>query len=92
MPALNGVDAAREIVRRVPRAKVILLSMYTEEHHVLEALRAGIKGCVSKSQAAEHLLQAIKDVMRGRGVPESARVRRRGAGVSREDRSSPTSR
>ena len=65
MPALNGIDAAREIVRRVPRAKVILLSMYTEEHHVLEALRAGVKGCVSKSQAAEHLLQAIKDVCAG---------------------------
>jgi DNA-binding NarL/FixJ family response regulator len=65
MPALNGIDAAREIVKRAPRAKVILLTMYTEEHHVLEALRAGVKGCVSKSQAAEHLLQAIKDVSGG---------------------------
>ena len=65
MPALNGIDAAREIVKRVPRTKVILLTMYTEEHHVLEALRAGVKGCVSKSQAAEHLLQAIKDVCAG---------------------------
>jgi DNA-binding NarL/FixJ family response regulator len=65
MPALNGIDAAREIVKRAPRAKTILLTMYTEEHHVLEALRAGVKGCVSKSQAAEHLLQAIKDVWGG---------------------------
>jgi DNA-binding NarL/FixJ family response regulator len=39
--------------------------MFTEEHHVLEALRAGVKGCVSKSQAAEHLLQAIQDVSVG---------------------------
>jgi two-component system, NarL family, response regulator NreC len=65
MPALNGIDAVREIVKRAPRAKAILLTMYTEEHHVLEALRAGVKGCVSKSQAAEHLLQAIKDVSAG---------------------------
>jgi two-component system, NarL family, response regulator NreC len=65
MPALNGIDASREIVKRAPRSKVILLTMYTEEHHVLEALRAGVKGCVSKSQAAEHLLQAIKDVCAG---------------------------
>jgi DNA-binding NarL/FixJ family response regulator len=65
MPALNGIDAAREILRRATRAKVIMLTMYTEEHHVLEALRAGVKGCVSKSQAAEHLLQAIKDVCAG---------------------------
>jgi DNA-binding NarL/FixJ family response regulator len=65
MPALNGIDAVREIVKRAPRAKAILLTMYTEEHHVLEALRAGVKGCVSKSQAAEHLLQAINDVSAG---------------------------
>ena len=65
MPALNGIDAAREILRRAKRAKIILLTMYTEEHHVLEALSAGVKGCVSKSQAAEHLLQAIKDVCAG---------------------------
>ncbi|HKH73035.1 MAG TPA: response regulator transcription factor [Vicinamibacterales bacterium] len=65
MPALNGIDAAREIVKRVPRAKAVLLTMHTEEHHVLEALRAGVKACVSKSQAAEHLLQAIKDVSAG---------------------------
>ena len=65
MPALNGIDAVREIVKRVPRAKAVLLTMHTEEHHVLEALRAGVKGCVSKSQAAEHLLQAIKDVSAG---------------------------
>jgi DNA-binding NarL/FixJ family response regulator len=65
MPALNGIDAVREIVKRSPRSKAILLTMYTEEHHVLEALRAGVKGCVSKSQAAEHLLQAIRDVFAG---------------------------
>jgi DNA-binding NarL/FixJ family response regulator len=65
MPALNGIDAAREIVKKAARTKAILLTMYTEEHHVLEALRAGVKGCVSKSQAAEHLLQAIKDVSTG---------------------------
>jgi DNA-binding NarL/FixJ family response regulator len=65
MPVLNGIDAVREIVKRSPRTKAILLTMYTEEHHVLEALRAGVKGCVSKSQAAEHLLQAIHDVCAG---------------------------
>jgi DNA-binding NarL/FixJ family response regulator len=65
MPALNGIDAIREILKRAPRAKPILLTMHTEEYHILESLRAGAKGCVSKSQAAEHLLQAIKDVSAG---------------------------
>ena len=65
MPSLNGIDAVREIVKRAPRAKAVLLTMHTEEYHVLEALRAGAKACVSKTQAAEHLLQAIKDVCAG---------------------------
>jgi DNA-binding NarL/FixJ family response regulator len=65
MPALNGIDAVREIVKRAPRTKPVLLTMHTEEYHVLEALRAGAKACVSKTQAAEHLLQAIKDVCAG---------------------------
>ena len=65
MPALNGIDAVREIVKRAPRAKAVLLTMHTEEYHVLEALRAGANACVSKTQAAEHLLQAIKDVCAG---------------------------
>ena len=60
--------------------------MYTEEHYILEALRAGVKGCVSKTQAAEHLLQAIRDVCRGRCLSESARLRRGGAGLSGQDR------
>src|SRR5882672_327740 len=65
MPILNGIGAVREIAKIAPRTKVILLTMYTEEHHILEALRAGVKGCVSKTQAPEHLLQAIREVSSG---------------------------
>jgi DNA-binding NarL/FixJ family response regulator len=75
MPTLNGLGAAREIARVSPRTKIILLTMYTEEHHILEALRAGVKGCVSKTQAPEHLLQAIREVCDG-GVYLSLRGRR----------------
>ena len=65
MPALNGISAAREIATVSARSKMVLLTMYTEEHHVLEALRAGVRGCVSKTQAPEHLLQAIREVCAG---------------------------
>jgi two-component system, NarL family, response regulator NreC len=65
MPTLNGIGAVREIVRVSPRTKIILLTMYTEEHHIFEALRAGVKGCLSKTQAPEHLLEAIRDVCAG---------------------------
>ena len=65
MPNLNGIGAVRELARGAPNAKVIILTMHTEEHYILEALRAGAKGCVSKTQAPEHLLEAIREVCRG---------------------------
>src|SRR6184192_3973826 len=65
MPLLNGFDAAREILQACPRAKAILLTMHTEDHYVLEALRAGVKGYVVKTQAAADLVRAIHEVQRG---------------------------
>jgi two-component system, NarL family, response regulator NreC len=65
MPTLNGLSAVDEIRKVSPRSRMVLLTMYTDEHYVLQALRAGVKGCVSKAQAAEHLLQAIREVCAG---------------------------
>jgi DNA-binding NarL/FixJ family response regulator len=65
MPVLNGVDAAREMLRAEPRIRVILLTMYTEDPYVLEALRAGVSGYVLKTQASNDLVQAIREVSRG---------------------------
>jgi len=65
MPSLNGLDAAREILKTCPRARAILLTMHTEDHYVLEALRAGVKGYVVKTQAAADLVRAIHEVQRG---------------------------
>ncbi|MBY0249705.1 MAG: response regulator transcription factor [Nitrospiraceae bacterium] len=66
MPLLNGIDAGRAILQACPKAKVILLTMHTEDHQILGALRAGIKGYVLKSKAAEELVQAIQEVSRGK--------------------------
>lgn len=65
MPNLNGIGAAREIVHSNSRIKAILLTMHTEDEYVLEALRAGIRGYVLKSRAAEELIEAIRNVSRG---------------------------
>lgn len=66
MPLLNGLDAAREITRASPRTRTILLTMHSEDPYVMEALRAGIKGYVLKTQAATDMVQAIQEVSRGR--------------------------
>ena len=65
MPLLNGLDAAREITRVSPRTRTILLTMHAEDPYVARALKAGIRGYVLKSQAAEDLVQAIREVARG---------------------------
>jgi two-component system, NarL family, response regulator NreC len=65
MPLLNGLDAAREIARVSPRTRTILLTMHAEDPYVARALQAGIRGYVLKSQAAEELVQAIREVARG---------------------------
>ena len=75
MPLLNGLDAAREILRSCPKTRVILLTAHTEEGYVHEALQAGIHGYVLKSQAAPDLIQAIEEVLRG-GIYLSPRVSR----------------
>ncbi len=65
MPLLNGVDAARQLMKQVPKTKVILLTQHDEDQYVTEALRAGVKGYVLKSQAAEDLIHAIREVCKG---------------------------
>lgn len=65
MPMLNGVDAARELSRSSPKTNSILLTQHNEDQYVSEALEAGVKGYVLKSQAACDLVQAIKQISRG---------------------------
>lgn len=64
MPLLNGLDAAREITRTSRRTKTILVTVHTADQYVLEALQAGVRGYVLKSQATAELVQAIQEVMR----------------------------
>jgi DNA-binding NarL/FixJ family response regulator len=65
MPNLNGLDAAREILRHAPDTKVLLLTQCSEQAHVLEALLVGVRGYVLKSQAVSDLPAALRDVQRG---------------------------
>jgi DNA-binding NarL/FixJ family response regulator len=66
MPGLNGLDAAREIMQISPGTRTIILTQHSEGQYILAALRAGVHGYVLKSQAASDLVQAIRDVHRGR--------------------------
>jgi DNA-binding NarL/FixJ family response regulator len=65
MPGLNGVDAAREILRVSPRSRVIVLTMHRDHTYLAEALRAGARGYILKSRGAVELLEAVREVERG---------------------------
>lgn len=66
MPVLNGVDAARKMLRASPGTKTILLTVRGETHYILEAFRAGMSGYVLKRRLSEELPQAIHAVSEGR--------------------------
>lgn len=65
MPVLNGIEATQQISREVPQAKVIVMSMHSESHFVLGALRAGASGYLLKDAAFEELLIAVTSVLKG---------------------------
>lgn len=65
MPLLNGMDAIRELGHTAPRTVSILLTQHEEDQYVREALEIGVKGYILKSQAANELVSAIRQVSRG---------------------------
>lgn len=65
MPLLNGVQAAREIIHCSPKTKTILLTQHDEEQYLSDALEAGVKGYVLKTQVASELIHAMRQVSRG---------------------------
>lgn len=66
LPLLNGLDAARQLKKVMPDAKVIFLTMHADQGFVTEAFRAGASGYVLKQAAASELLFAIQEVLKGR--------------------------
>jgi len=65
MPLLNGMEAAREILKQAPQTRCVLLTVHTEDHYVLEAVRVGISGYVLKTKSSSELVHAIQEAARG---------------------------
>jgi two-component system, NarL family, response regulator NreC len=66
MPGLGGLDAAREVRRRAPDTRIVMVSMYAREAFVAEALRNGALGYVLKDAAGAQLVHAIREALAGR--------------------------
>jgi len=65
MPRLGGLEVTRHVRQRVPKTRVLILSMYGSEAHVLAALRNGATGYLLKGSSAAEIVRAIHMVAAG---------------------------
>ena len=65
MPRLNGPDAALSISQKVPTARIVMVSMHSDEAYVLRALKAGARGYLLKASPEADVLAAIRAVAAG---------------------------
>ncbi len=65
MKGLSGIDVSKQITALYPDIKIIILSMHTNEEFVMNAIKAGAKGYLSKETTKEELLDAIQIVYAG---------------------------
>ena len=76
MPNLNGIEATRQIVQKLPRTRVVVLSMHSDESYVLKALKSGARGYLLKDSAESDILNAIRAVSEGKAYfsPEISKM------------------
>jgi DNA-binding NarL/FixJ family response regulator len=66
MPLLNGIEATRQILRKLPSTKVLMLSMHDDEAYNIQSLEAGARGYLLKDSADTDLVRAVTAVVEGK--------------------------
>ena len=66
MPVMNGVEATRQIKKHFPEVKVLVLTTYSDDEWVFDAIRAGASGYLLKDTAREELIKAIRGTINGK--------------------------
>lgn len=72
MPNLDGIEATRRIVAESPKSKVLMLTTFEADNHVIQALKAGASGYVLKDSEASAIVSSILAVVAGERVMASA--------------------
>lgn len=65
LPGMSGLDATKLILKEFPETRVLFVSQYRDKEYVRQALRAGGLGYVSKAEAPDELVSAVRSVMQG---------------------------
>ncbi len=66
LPGLNGMDVTRNVAKRFPQTRVLVLSAQADEAYVLESLKSGATGYALKQSGIDELIQAVREVAAGR--------------------------
>jgi DNA-binding NarL/FixJ family response regulator len=66
MPLLNGIEATRQLVRRLPALPILILSMHADEAYITQALQAGARGYLLKDSADTELIRAVTAIAAGK--------------------------
>ena len=65
MPGMDGLEATRRILKKMPKAKVLFLTQYETKEYLLSAIKAGAAGYIPKRALSSELLTAIHTVHKG---------------------------
>jgi DNA-binding NarL/FixJ family response regulator len=72
MPGADGVEATRQILKKQPNAAIIILTMFREDEHVFQAIKAGARGYILKDADSLDVTRAIRAVSAGESVLDTA--------------------
>ena len=72
MPRLDGVEATHQITERHPNTKVVVLTTYADDHSVIQALRAGACGFLTKDATGQQIRDALGAAVRGEAAIDPA--------------------
>jgi DNA-binding NarL/FixJ family response regulator len=68
MPGMGGIEATRRILRRSPQIRILVVTMYEDDHSVFTAMRAGARGYLLKGASPDEVLRAIQAVGSGGAI------------------------
>ena len=66
LPLLNGIEAARQIRKNLPEAKIVFVTMHADLGYLRDALRLGASGYLLKQSAGKELLKAVREALAGK--------------------------
>lgn len=72
MPGMNGIEATREIRRKYPNIKIIVLTTYDDDEWVFDAIRTGASGYLLKDTSRQKIIEAIRGTMDGKSFVDPA--------------------